>query len=121
MRGQLVLARVRRQAAYATRMRPNIFPALHYRDPEAALGRVTRAFDFDEKAVLPAPRSPASRWNSPTAHASTALAIPRGTYGRSEHTTRTVWSSAREEAEHHGWTVIMGLMGALGAKVSEVG
>lgn len=32
-------------------MRPNIFPALHYRDPEAALDWLTRAFGFEEKAV----------------------------------------------------------------------
>ena len=32
-------------------MTPNIFPALHYRDPEAALEWLKRAFGFDEKAV----------------------------------------------------------------------
>jgi uncharacterized glyoxalase superfamily protein PhnB len=32
-------------------MRPNIFPALHYRDPEAALEWLKRAFGFEEKAV----------------------------------------------------------------------
>ena len=32
-------------------MRPNIFPALHYRDPEAALAWLKHAFDFEEKAV----------------------------------------------------------------------
>jgi uncharacterized glyoxalase superfamily protein PhnB len=32
-------------------MRPNIFPALHYRDPEAALEWLKRAFGFQEKAV----------------------------------------------------------------------
>jgi uncharacterized glyoxalase superfamily protein PhnB len=32
-------------------MRPNIFPALHYRDPESALGWLKRAFGFEEKAV----------------------------------------------------------------------
>jgi uncharacterized glyoxalase superfamily protein PhnB len=32
-------------------MRPNIFPALHYRDPEAALDWLKRAFGFEEKAV----------------------------------------------------------------------
>ena len=32
-------------------MRPNIFPALHYRDPDAALEWLKRAFGFDEKAV----------------------------------------------------------------------
>jgi uncharacterized glyoxalase superfamily protein PhnB len=32
-------------------MRPNIFPALHYRDPEAALDWLKRAFGFVEKAV----------------------------------------------------------------------
>ena len=32
-------------------MRPNIFPALHYRDPDAALEWLKRAFGFEEKAV----------------------------------------------------------------------
>lgn len=32
-------------------MRPNIFPALHYRDPDAALDWLKRAFGFEEKAV----------------------------------------------------------------------
>ena len=32
-------------------MRPNIFPALHYRDPEAALEWLKRAFGFEEKVV----------------------------------------------------------------------
>jgi uncharacterized glyoxalase superfamily protein PhnB len=32
-------------------MRPNIFPALHYRDPDAALEWLKRAFAFEEKAV----------------------------------------------------------------------
>lgn len=32
-------------------MRPNIFPALHYTDPEAALEWLKRAFGFEEKAV----------------------------------------------------------------------
>jgi len=32
-------------------MRPNIFPALHYRDPEAALQWLKRAFGFEEKSV----------------------------------------------------------------------
>lgn len=32
-------------------MRPNIFPALHYRDPEAALEWLKRAFGFEEKAI----------------------------------------------------------------------
>jgi uncharacterized glyoxalase superfamily protein PhnB len=32
-------------------MRPNIFPALHYRDPNAALEWLKRAFGFEEKAV----------------------------------------------------------------------
>jgi uncharacterized glyoxalase superfamily protein PhnB len=32
-------------------MRPNIFPALHYRDPEAALEWLKHAFGFEEKAV----------------------------------------------------------------------
>jgi uncharacterized glyoxalase superfamily protein PhnB len=32
-------------------MRPNIFPALHYRDPEAALPWLKLAFAFTEKAV----------------------------------------------------------------------
>ena len=32
-------------------MRPNIFPALHYRDPDAALEWLQRAFGFEEKAV----------------------------------------------------------------------
>lgn len=32
-------------------MRPNIFPALHYRDPEAALEWLKAAFSFTEKAV----------------------------------------------------------------------
>ncbi len=32
-------------------MRPNIFPALHPRDPEAALEWLKRAFAFEEKAV----------------------------------------------------------------------
>ena len=37
--------------AYGLGMRPNIFPALHYRDPEAALEWLKRAFGFQEKAV----------------------------------------------------------------------
>jgi uncharacterized glyoxalase superfamily protein PhnB len=32
-------------------MRPNIFPALHYRDPDAALAWLKRAFGLQEKAV----------------------------------------------------------------------
>ena len=32
-------------------MKPNIFPALHYRDPDAALEWLKRAFGFEEKAV----------------------------------------------------------------------
>jgi uncharacterized glyoxalase superfamily protein PhnB len=32
-------------------MRPNIFPALHYRDPQAALEWLKAAFGFEEKAV----------------------------------------------------------------------
>lgn len=32
-------------------MRPNIFPALHYRNPEAALEWLERAFGFEEQAV----------------------------------------------------------------------
>lgn len=32
-------------------MRPNIFPALHYADPQAALEWLKRAFGFEEKAV----------------------------------------------------------------------
>ena len=32
-------------------MRPNIFPALHYRDPDAALEWLKRTFGFEEKAV----------------------------------------------------------------------
>lgn len=32
-------------------MRSNIFPALHYREPEAALEWLKRAFGFEEKAV----------------------------------------------------------------------
>jgi uncharacterized glyoxalase superfamily protein PhnB len=32
-------------------MRPNIFPALHYRDPDAALEWLRRAFGLEEKAV----------------------------------------------------------------------
>lgn len=32
-------------------MRPNIFPALHHRDPDAALEWLKRAFGFEEKAV----------------------------------------------------------------------
>src|SRR5579884_734916 len=32
-------------------MRPNIFPALHYRDPEAALEWLKQTFGFEEKAV----------------------------------------------------------------------
>jgi len=32
-------------------MRPNIFPALHYRDPEAALEWLKHTFGFEEKAV----------------------------------------------------------------------
>ena len=32
-------------------MRPNIFPALHYRDPDAALDWLKHAFGFEEKAV----------------------------------------------------------------------
>ena len=32
-------------------MRPNIFPALHYKDPDAALEWLKRAFGFEEKAV----------------------------------------------------------------------
>ena len=32
-------------------MRPNIFPALHYRDPDAALEWLKGAFGFEEKAV----------------------------------------------------------------------
>jgi uncharacterized glyoxalase superfamily protein PhnB len=32
-------------------MRPNIFPALHYRDPDAALEWLKRAFGFEDKAV----------------------------------------------------------------------
>ena len=32
-------------------MRPNIFPALHYRDPNAALDWLKQAFGFEEKAV----------------------------------------------------------------------
>ena len=32
-------------------MRPNIFPALHYREPEAALEWLKHAFGFEEKAV----------------------------------------------------------------------
>ena len=32
-------------------MRPNIFPALHDRDPDAALEWLKRAFGFEEKAV----------------------------------------------------------------------
>jgi uncharacterized glyoxalase superfamily protein PhnB len=32
-------------------MRPNIFPALHYRDSDAALDWLKRAFGFEEKAV----------------------------------------------------------------------
>jgi uncharacterized glyoxalase superfamily protein PhnB len=32
-------------------MRPNIFPALHYRDPDTALDWLKRAFGCEEKAV----------------------------------------------------------------------
>jgi uncharacterized glyoxalase superfamily protein PhnB len=32
-------------------MRPNVCPALHYRDPDAALEWLGRAFGFEEKAV----------------------------------------------------------------------
>ncbi|HUB05059.1 MAG TPA: VOC family protein [Solirubrobacteraceae bacterium] len=32
-------------------MRPNIFPALHYRDADAALDFLKRAFGFEERAV----------------------------------------------------------------------
>jgi uncharacterized glyoxalase superfamily protein PhnB len=32
-------------------MHPNIFPALHYRDPDAALEWLKRAFGLEEKAV----------------------------------------------------------------------
>jgi uncharacterized glyoxalase superfamily protein PhnB len=32
-------------------MTPNIFPALHYRNPEVALEWLKRAFGFEEKAV----------------------------------------------------------------------
>ncbi|MBV9714844.1 MAG: extradiol dioxygenase, partial [Solirubrobacterales bacterium] len=32
-------------------MRPNIFPAVRYRDAEAALGWLKRAFGFSERAV----------------------------------------------------------------------
>jgi uncharacterized glyoxalase superfamily protein PhnB len=32
-------------------MRPNIFPALHYRDAETALGWLKQVFGFEEKAV----------------------------------------------------------------------
>lgn len=35
----------------ATATRPNIFPALRYKDPESALGWLKRAFGFEEKAV----------------------------------------------------------------------
>jgi uncharacterized glyoxalase superfamily protein PhnB len=31
--------------------RPNIFPALRYRDPDAAIGWLKEAFGFEEKAV----------------------------------------------------------------------
>ena len=37
--------------AYGRDMRPNIFPALHYRDPDSALEWLKRAFGFTEKAV----------------------------------------------------------------------
>jgi uncharacterized glyoxalase superfamily protein PhnB len=32
-------------------MRPNIFPALHYREPETALDWLKRTFGFEERAV----------------------------------------------------------------------
>ncbi len=32
-------------------MQPNIFPAMHYRDPETALEWLKHAFGFEEKAV----------------------------------------------------------------------